>query len=488
MKEVLRRRDMISPYWVMMGLIVGLTPIICWVFTRNQRDTCVPMNEVFTEIQNKRYYLHISGYLIIFVWKMVTDGLNEPIKTTTGHYTDWVHGFEGEGVLWLQETFQNAMFTDFINFHYLFIYLFLIYVTTIYYMYAGERDLVDKVTLNYLLIYGLAVPYYLFFNVEVTSSYIPGMEALLYQDSWYAVFYGSHDPLDNCVPSLHIAIPFGILALNWLHMREKEIDLKDWKHRRYHQFIFWNTVLFCFAILYLGIHWIIDIPLGILIGGVGALFIHHIQPRLRNGFGATFAGFTKVKAGRHAVVEGIIVLLMMSVLMGSMTYQAETMDERVSMRLGPGDSNIDVIQEMRTGENATFILTNLDEQYAVEVVIIELEEASKSMKNGQIQWNEIKMQATSVAAGETHSFLIDDAELWHLAVVHLNDSAAGVVEVHISVEYSGKDLVKTSLIMSMPSLWMTGWVLHRLARLKWEGLSWIDSTPSHAWPSMGESE
>ena len=208
MKEVLRRRDMISPYWVMMGLIVGLTPIICWVFTRNQRDTCVPMNEVFTEIQNKRYYLHISGYLIIFVWKMVTDGLNEPIKTTTGHYTDWVHGFEGEGVLWLQETFQNAMFTDFINFHYLFIYLFLIYVTTIYYMYAGERDLVDKVTLNYLLIYGLAVPYYLFFNVEVTSSYIPGMEALLYQDSWYAVFYGSHDPLDNCVPSLHIAIPF----------------------------------------------------------------------------------------------------------------------------------------------------------------------------------------------------------------------------------------------------------------------------------------
>ena len=122
------------------------------------------------------------------------------------------------------------------------------------------------------------------------------------------------------------------------------------------------------------------------------------------------------------------------------------------------------------------------------MVIIELEEASKSMKNHQIQWNEIKMQATSVAAGETHSFLIDDAELWHLAVVHLNDSAAGVVEVHISVEYSGKDLVKTSLIMSMPSLWMTGWVLHRLARLKGEGLRWIDSTTSHAWPSMGESE
>ena len=136
---------------------------------------------------------------------------------------------------------------------------------------------------------------------------------------------------------------------------------------------------------------------------------------------------------------------------------------------------------MKAGENATFILTNLDEQYAVEVVIIELEEASKSMKNHQIQWNEIKMEATSVAAGETHSFLIDDAELWHLAVVHLNDSAEGVVEVHISVEYSGKDLVKTSLIMSMPSLWMTGWVLHRLARLpgRWW---WVQGVWSRAVP------
>jgi hypothetical protein len=75
-----------------------------------------------------------------------------------------------------------------------------------------------------------------------------------------------------------------------------------------------------------------------------------------------------------------------------------------------------------------------------------------------------------------------------LAIIHLNDSAQGIVEVHITVEYSLDDLVTTSLIMSMPSLWMTGWVFHRLARLKWDGRSWIDSTPSHAWISMGESE
>jgi len=477
-----------SPYWVMMGMILILTPIICWYFSRNQRSTCVPMNRIFTEIGDKRYYFHIFGYLIIIIWKKVTDGLNEPIKTTTGHYTDWVHGFEGELVLSIQNTFQNAMLTDFLNFHYLFIYLFLIYVTTIYYMYTGERDLTDKITLNYLLIYMLAVPYYLFFNVEVTSSYIPGMDALLYQDSWYTVFYASHDPLDNCVPSLHIAIPFGMLALNWLHMRENGIELKDWKHKRYHQFIFWNTVLFAFTILYLGIHWIIDIPLGILIGGFGALFIHHIQPRLRNGFGATFKGFTRAKAGRHAVVEGIIVLLMIGVMMASMTYQAETIDERVSMRLGPGDTNIDIIQEMNYGEEATFILTNLDDDFSLEVVIIELDEVSHMMDDGGIIWSEIQGRSVSISPGETHSFLVDQHKYWHLAVVHLNDSAEGVVEAHITVDYTVEDRVTRSLIMSMPSLWMTGWVLHRLGRLKWDGRSWIDSTPSHAWTPNGESE
>ena len=184
-----------GPYVTMMSIILVLTPLMCWYFTRNHTDSRVPMIRVYSEVKKHRYYLHISGYLLIILWKKFTDKLNEPIKTSTGHYTDWVHGFEGEYVLWIQNTFENAMLTEILNFHYLFIYLFLIYVTTIYYMYTGERDLTDKVTLNYLLIYALAVPYYLFFNVEVTSTYIPGMDSLLYQDSLYAVFYASHDPL-----------------------------------------------------------------------------------------------------------------------------------------------------------------------------------------------------------------------------------------------------------------------------------------------------
>ena len=277
-----------SPYRIMLYLILFLTPVICWAFTVHIKGRRIPIRDWAKEFHEKRYYLHAIGYIIIIRWKSLTDALNEPIKMNVGHWTDWLYSLEGEFTKGIQDLFYNDTLTSILNFHYLFIYLFLIYVTTVYFAYSGDRDMTDKVTLNYLLIYALAVPYYLFFNVEVTSSWIPGMDALLYQDGAYTTFYSQNDPLDNAVPSLHVAIPFGILVLNYLHVKEKGGKMSEWEHWPYHLFILINTLLFCFSILYLGIHWFTDIPLGMIIGGIGALFIHHLQPRLRNDHGSFF--------------------------------------------------------------------------------------------------------------------------------------------------------------------------------------------------------
>ena len=206
------------------------------------------------EFHDKRYYLHAFGYVIIVKWKEMTDLINDPIKSEVGHWTDLIYAIEGEFTKHVQDFFMNDTLTTILNFHYLFIYLFLIYVTTVYFADTGDRDMTDKVTLNYLLIYALAVPYYLFFNVEVTSSWIPGMDALLYHDGAYTVFYATHDPLDNCVPSLHVAIPFGILMLNYLHVKESGGTIKEWRHYNYFLFVLINTILFIFSIMYLGIH------------------------------------------------------------------------------------------------------------------------------------------------------------------------------------------------------------------------------------------
>ena len=491
-----------SPYWVMMGIILILTPIVCWLFTLGREHTRTPLGNVFQVIHEKRYYLHALGYLFIIKWKALTDDLNEPIKFRTGNWTEWIYALEGNSTIWIQQTFEHPWLTEFLNFHYLFIYLFLIYITTVYFAYVGERDMTDKVTLNYLLIYAIAVPYYLFFNVEVTSSWIPGMKALLYHDGWYTVFYATHDPLDNAVPSLHVAIPFGIILLNWLHCKEKGIKLRDWTHWPYHLFIVVNTMIFIFTILYLGIHWLVDIPLGMIVGGIGAFFIHYIQPRMRNDHGTMFEGVTKTKVKNHTYWEGAVTLLMLFLMFSAVSYQENNMDESVSMRLGGGDSTYEILTPLQFGEEVTTTVTNLDESLILQYTVIWVDESERSMDQGVINWDELQKISTiqSVGPGEIVEIVTIDAKLWHLIIFH-NDAPEidDVLEIRITNEYgsaighihtdecdtsnrhSHNDEMAKAVILSIPSLWMTGFVIYRVKRLKVAGRSLIDSTPSHLW-------
>ena len=405
----------------------------------------------------------------------------------TGHWTELVYSIEGDFTKWIQDAFQNDVLTDFLNFHYLFVYLFLIYVTTVYFAFTDDRDMADKVALNYLLIYALAVPYYLFFNVEVTSSWIPNMDALLYHDGWYSSFYALHDPLDNAVPSLHVAIPFGILYLNYLHVKEKGIKMSEWRHWPYHVFIAINTLMFIFTILYLGIHWFIDIPLGIIIGGIGALFIHHLQPRLRNDFGPMFKGVTRKKVWRHVFAEGVAALLLLTVILMSVNIQSETVDSRVSYQLGADDSTFEIIQEFEPGSSVSSNLTNLHDSIRLEVVVLIVEMSEPAMEDGSIDWEIMKTLGDyyTVEPQSTLMLEIDTPNNYHLIIMHNPGNSNGsseneVVQVRIINDYH-EDIMWKAVLLSLPSLWITGFVIHRLYRLKKYKRSLIDSTPSHLW-------
>ena len=55
-----------------------------------------------------------------------------------------------------------------------------------------------------------------------------------------------------------------------------------------------------------------------------------------------------------------------------------------------------------------------------------------------------------------------------------------VVQVRVLNDYH-EDLMWLAILLSLPSLWITGFVIHRLKRLRQHGRSLIDSTPSHIW-------
>jgi hypothetical protein len=198
----------------------------------------------------------------------------------------------------------------------------------------------------------------------------------------------------------------------------------------------------------------------------------------------------KKKFGRHAMFEGVVVLAMVGLLMGSIAYQAETMEDRPSIVLGPDDSKFDIIQKLEAGEEATLFLTNMDDDQSIEVILIEVEKSLPGFGESEIIWAQLILleDSVTVGPGEILIFTFDEPEFWQLVIVHLSEDADGPVEVHIRVEYSGGDRVNQALLLSLPSLWMTGFVIHRLVRLRGEGRSWFDSSPSHTWTTSEESE
>ena len=244
-----------------------------------------------------------------------------------------------------------------------------------------------------------------------------------------------------------------------------------------------NTILFIFSILYLGIHWFTDIPLGILIGGVGALFIHHLQPRIRNDYGSFFKGLDKIKVRRHAIIEGAIALVMFTLILMAVNVQMENSDDRVSFRLGPEDSTYEIIQELKYGEHVDSTVKNLDPSLTLEVVYISVEESAKTMDNGSIDWQYLVSigEHYIIGPGEEVEIVTDSYLIYNLIVMHNpSTNSEDIIEVSVVNDYNDNKMWR-AILLSVPSLWMTAFVLFRLQRLKANKRSILDSSPSHLW-------
>jgi len=449
-----------GPYETVMGAILLMTIPLQRLLTRDEPEMRVPFSDLLGEIRDKGYKWHISIFVVMYGFKAFIDQHNEAIKPRVGGFTHYVHGVEGDFTLWVQETFRNDLLSDVLSFHYLFVYLFLIWFSPMYYILCRDEVMADKAVLNYFFAYVLAVPLYLFFNIEVTSSYIPGMDALLYHRSWNIFFFTEADPLDNGFPSLHMGIPLGLLAINRLHVRELGIEMRGWRHREFDLFVAANVPIYLFSIQYLGIHWISDVVPGAMLAIICALFAHNVQPKLRslrkNGLSSLIPRKKVAYASTVSSLLGILVLLFVVV------DGPGTDDEIPTMRVGPGDVNLDVIEVHSLWHPAEVEVRNVGSE-VVEVLIIHRDMVEEHAHNGLIEWGALSESALLLGPGEILEEQVKTPSVYdgHFILV-TNQGDSGVGEVRITIEYVDGSLMWSAVISSIPAFAITGLVIGEL--------------------------
>lgn len=211
----------------------------------------------------RRYWIHI---LILFMIYNAKDGLDEVdriLMASTGlDMTPWIYAIEGDLVLHIQKFFEAEWLTVTLTHFYVAGFMFICYVSVFYFAYFDDRWMADRVTLTIAWVYILAVPFYLFFNVRVTGAYIPEMDTLAYSlNPEISDWFRRIDPFTNCMPSLHIGIPYAV----WLCIKRFDHD-ERWA--LYRKIVFAYFLLTVFTIIYLGIHWILDIAGGMIVASI----------------------------------------------------------------------------------------------------------------------------------------------------------------------------------------------------------------------------
>ena len=208
----------------------------------------------------RRYWAHMIVVFSVYLWKDILDGLDRILMANTQlDMTPYVYAIEGDIVLWVQEGFRNDLLDVVLTHFYVMGFMTATFASFVYPIYFDDRHMADRVSLSMFWVYILAIPFYLFFNVRVTGDYIPLMETIAYDltpeiHNWFTRI----DPFTNGMPSLHIGLPFAI----WLTMTRWD---EDGRWLRFRRFLVIFLALTAFSIIYLGIHWAIDIIGGMII-------------------------------------------------------------------------------------------------------------------------------------------------------------------------------------------------------------------------------
>jgi membrane-associated phospholipid phosphatase len=164
-----------------------------------------------------------------------------------------VRTLEDSVVYWFTQHWTPILVYFFV-FIYIIFYPFTLWFSPVYFLLTDQRRAMKTFVYGFLLLYACTLPFYLFLPITNVYSYFGSTSALNTVIPGIEQFFYATTTSNNSFPSLHVAMAF--LIANTVALTN---------NRRFTYLAYFSAICVLCSVIYLGIHWIIDVIGGILI-------------------------------------------------------------------------------------------------------------------------------------------------------------------------------------------------------------------------------
>ncbi|MFW6141206.1 MAG: phosphatase PAP2 family protein [Candidatus Saliniplasma sp.] len=171
--------------------------------------------------------------------------------------TEWFYQVEGvQHIVFLQNHLGHYLLVNTASIFYILGLTYFVVFTPVFFLARADKEHFNMFSKLLMVNYFFILPGYFIFYVKVTSLYAPEVSPIMYSNDQYYAILHLINRLSNSFPSGHISISLSITLFTLLKAKLKRFG--------YFGIIF--TIMTGFVIIYLGVHWVLDIPAGFLIG------------------------------------------------------------------------------------------------------------------------------------------------------------------------------------------------------------------------------
>jgi len=187
-------------------------------------------------------------------------------------YANVIRSIEGDSVHWFSQHWNTALVYFFVIM-YIAVYPFTLWFSITYFLITNDKKPLKTLAYGLLLIYIIALPFYLLLPITNVYTYYNVGSALENVIPSVEQFFYSTTTQNNCLPSLHTAMT--ILVAYSIYLT---------KNKKLTYFAIFTMISVIMSVIYLSIHWITDVITGATLA-IAVIFIlnRYIGEKENNG-------------------------------------------------------------------------------------------------------------------------------------------------------------------------------------------------------------